>query len=387
MRTRVLLLVCLVMLGPRGSRAAEPSVPLAPYPPLYGVADAALDEAPLPLGTPAEPAPPPVNQNATCCQVACGQVECGAANCCTADCNADDWGGLSDCGPRWQVGADALFLWRTNSSLRQPVVVDSNARDVTLLSTHDPNFDMATGPRLTLDYMADDGTGWDLVYFGFQQWSASATAQGSADLSLAGDLGLQFPSDFNMADRMRLDYTSTLHNAEVNYVRSLDSVALLAGFRYMHLDEQFNIESTNSITGTSDYHVGTRNDLFGGQIGAVWKGSSGCLDFAVTSKAGLFDNDTGQASLLNDLNNTFPVRNTNVHGNQAAFVGELDLLATCHLTSWLAVRGGYDLLWIKGVALAPDQLDFTTTSTAGTALHSGGGVLLGGFHAGVEAQW
>ncbi len=51
------------------------------------------------------------------------------------------------------------------------------------------------------------------------------------------------------------------------------------------------------------------------------------------------------------------------------------------------LRGGYNLLWIEGVALAPDQLDFTDTPTSGTSLDIDSGVFAHGFSAGLEARF
>jgi hypothetical protein len=48
---------------------------------------------------------------------------------------------------------------------------------------------------------------------------------------------------------------------------------------------------------------------------------------------------------------------------------------------------GYNLIWIEGVALAPDQLDFTNTTTSGSGIDTDGGVFLHGVNAGLEARW
>jgi hypothetical protein len=68
-------------------------------------------------------------------------------------------------------------------------------------------------------------------------------------------------------------------------------------------------------------------------------------------------------------------------------VGELGLSGTYQLTRVLTVRGGYNLMWIAGVALAPDQLDFTDLPSSGTALDRGGGIFLHGANVGLEARW
>jgi hypothetical protein len=45
-------------------------------------------------------------------------------------------------------------------------------------------------------------------------------------------------------------------------------------------------------------------------------------------------------------------------------------------------------MWIEGLALAPDQLDFNFAAADGGAqLNAGGGLLLHGANVGVEARW
>jgi len=44
-------------------------------------------------------------------------------------------------------------------------------------------------------------------------------------------------------------------------------VSVMAGVRYFDLDEQLVIRGVDSNTGASNYGIGARNDLKGGQIG------------------------------------------------------------------------------------------------------------------------
>ena len=70
-----------------------------------------------------------------------------------------------------------------------------------------------------------------------------------------------------------------------------------------------------------------------------------------------------------------------------AFVGEANFVLTLDLNDCWTARGGYNLMWIEGVALGPDQLDFTMTSTSGTMLTNDGGLFLHGASVGLEARW
>ena len=71
-----------------------------------------------------------------------------------------------------------------------------------------------------------------------------------------------------------------------------------------------------------------------------------------------------------------------------AFIGDTNLSALYRLNDVWNLRAGYNLIWIEGLALAPDQLDFDFTSAnGGRQLHRGGGLFLHGMNVGIEARW
>jgi hypothetical protein len=51
------------------------------------------------------------------------------------------------------------------------------------------------------------------------------------------------------------------------------------------------------------------------------------------------------------------------------------------------IRAGYNLIWIDGLALAPNQFAFSDTTTSGSNLVSGGGIFMSGANLGLEARW
>ena len=69
------------------------------------------------------------------------------------------------------------------------------------------------------------------------------------------------------------------------------------------------------------------------------------------------------------------------------FIGDVNLSAIYRLTEVWGIRAGYNLIWIDGLALAPNQFDFTNTETSGTLLASGGGIFMHGANLGLEARW
>jgi len=69
------------------------------------------------------------------------------------------------------------------------------------------------------------------------------------------------------------------------------------------------------------------------------------------------------------------------------FIGDMNYSAVRRLNRNWSLRAGYNLIWISGVALAPNQFDFTNTTTSGTTLADTGNVFLHGANLGLEAQW
>ena len=70
-----------------------------------------------------------------------------------------------------------------------------------------------------------------------------------------------------------------------------------------------------------------------------------------------------------------------------AFVGDLNFTVIWQFCELWGLRAGYNLIWLEGVALAPDQLDFSNTPDSGRKLDSDGGVFLHGVNLGLESRW
>jgi hypothetical protein len=68
-------------------------------------------------------------------------------------------------------------------------------------------------------------------------------------------------------------------------------------------------------------------------------------------------------------------------------VADINLSVVYRLTSVWGLRVGYNLMWIEGLALAPNQWDFSTADGAGSGLDSAGGIFLNGANLGLEARW
>jgi hypothetical protein len=238
------------------------------------------------------------------------------------------------------------------------------------------------------------------------------------NLNAPGDLGSAV-NGFTNADAFRADYASDLNSVEANCVkccyrrcwtdcseacgkdcgkdcrqfgrasrsathrRELD---VLCGLRYVSFDEDFSLASNNRRQQVdARYDIGTDNDLYGFQIGARWRGYRNRLGLETLGKAGIYYNDASQHQLLVDQlpSNPITIRDTRDSSSDVAFLGEFGVSLLCEVTPGLTLRGGYNLLWIEGVALAPDQLDFAFPGGS-QGIDIAGGVFYHGASVGLE---
>ena len=95
-----------------------------------------------------------------------------------------------------------------------------------------------------------------------------------------------------------------------------------------------------------------------------------------------------QASLAPSLAPTTIIRPARrLTDTGVGFLGDLNYTVTRRLNDTWCLRLGYNMIWLSGVALAPDQWDFTNTATSGTTLVGGGGLFLHGVNLGLESRW
>lgn len=292
---------------------------------------------------------------------------------------------------------DVLAFQRDNSATQRPLVNDVNT-GLAVLSTGDLTASTAVGSRFFLGQRSGNGWGGEAGYFGVYGMTAVDQVAGDANLVIAGPISQQV-LPFSDGDTVRSTWASTVNSVEFNAFRSRvegDSFFdLLAGFRYVSLEEQAGMAFTCCSTGptgplTSNYNVQSSNNLFGGQLGARGRLSWDRWAVEGWAKAGVFGNAESQSQgpIVDPGGVSTVVRTArSSQGWETAFVGDLNATLVYRLTSVWGVRMGYNLIWIDGVALAPNQWDFSTNADAGKTLVGGGGVLLSGANLGLEARW
>ena len=333
--------------------------------------------------------------------------------------------GLDDCRPYWNQACpsvyaqvDALFMTRQPRFAQQPMVVDDQT-GTTLLSTSDLDFNFEPGLRATVGMRHSGGRALEFSYFGLCQGDASAFVEAPD-----GDSYLIFWDNlvgnaFVDMDWVRVNYSSWLHSFELNLpccsgccesdsgkgkgggegkgcadscvgaVRSR-SFEWFAGMRYLNVGERLDIATQRTVVTeieNGSYNLRTTNHLYGAQLGARLRRSQGSFGWEATGKAGIFGNDSHQMQSVTDFPGfELPGRTVSSSRGGVAFVGEVNLSALVRLTDVWNVRTGYNAMWIEGLALAPDQLDFDFASTP-SGVRNGGGMFLHGVNVGLEARW
>ena len=297
-------------------------------------------------------------------------------------------GALPESDATWYASIEALGLQLDNgSSAATPVVIDT-LTDATLLSTGDVVYPMAAGPRIVLGRAIGEKHAFELVYFGLQQWDTSRTVSGDNNLAIPGALGLA-SLDFYNVDQLTVSNRATLNNVEANVWRRIGDgpVCVMAGFRYLDLDERFVIRGADSDTGASHYRINAQNDLYGGQIGGRYRQSFGPgsrFGVEAVGKAGVFGNAASTSQLVTDFDDTSTLRNVSDSTGQAAFVGDIGLTGLVMVTDSLRFRVGYTMIWVEGIARSANQLDFTDDEGSGRFVDFGDGAFLQGINLGLE---
>jgi hypothetical protein len=149
---------------------------------------------------------------------------------------------------------------------------------------------------------------------------------------------------------------------------------------------------SNGGTGTPSqliftHSAKTRNELNGAQI--VLDGDLleiEHLDFGASLKAGIFDN-FAQGTITetySTTNNDFSSYGRQYSGNRnhVAFLGGVGVEAGWHVTKEIAIRSGYDVLFLSNLALGPEQIN--GLSNGWYRVQTNGSACVQSAHSGVE---
>ena len=358
----------------------------------------------IPLGTenillPPEPLAPepyvPTCKTGGRCNKQCRQ-------CCQCDC--------SRCGCDYDAYflIDFLFFKRNNAT--SGAVVAETTSGVPELTTRSTNPGTAPGIRLFGGRLRKNGIGWEFGYTGVFGMFGERTARGSGDLRVPGALGSVVDGWTNL-DAVRSTYTSSLNMCEVNIFTSRVTTKggprspfpwhrvhgtfehefqWLGGFRWAGFNDVANlhVDASQPINNDGTYSITTTSQMLGPQIGFKTKrrwNNWSTEGWVKTMLAGTFLNaDSAPIDTL--AGGGVPYRpQASARDVGVGFIGDMNYSIVRRLNRKWSLRAGYNLIWISGVALAPNQFDFSSTNTI--ALADASNVFLHGANLGLEACW
>jgi hypothetical protein len=258
----------------------------------------------------------------------------------------------------------------------------------TLFNSSDPSFSCEAGPQISI---MRNGCDWDLEfkYFGIDGWDADANFPNSALPNgvaiLALDKAIPLP-----VTAVSFAETSRLYSSELNLRRTIRPwLTLLAGLRWVELEDGYAARGTEAVLSTPFAEtIRAHNHLIGAQSGVdalLWKDSE-YFQIRGFAKSGLFYNDASQdATFSNPAGlGTF---SASAGGGHASYLCEMGIIASQQLTKNAVLRGGYELLYLDGLALAPRQIPNTDLAAGTASLDAGGGLLFHGINLSLEVTW
>jgi len=290
--------------------------------------------------------------------------------------------------PGWGAALDFMMLTDGHRSIGPVLVRQGGLLGPPLISSGDLKGTYGLGARTTLTRIRSEITEFEVSYFGIYDWTRDATTHGNNNLTLAGPVALATFDYFN-ADTMTVYYETNLHNLEANWLQMFvgETRKWVVGFRYLNFEETLGIQSFDADSGTSDMRVDASNDLLGFQAGVNQSIEWGLGLTMLKLRGGLLHNMASQDTLINDLNNTFVLRDVGASDSDLATLGELGISHTFSPTDSIDFRLGYNMIWIEGLARASTQVDLSDNGASSTAIFMDGSAFLHGASAGLSMRW
>jgi len=343
-------------------------------------------------------------------------IEGGAfGDCCTDTCCAVCGEGR-DCPPRLYVeqGARILTRSRTRDQLISQEFI-AGFGFVPKMFVRSLNFDITAGYTITLGkYLGRDDEKRDhfceFTYWGLNEWSETYTVNAED-----GFLWTRFPSTvggFNEVDQHTQSYQSNINNFELNvrirprgprdrqvmrsgrWRRECNIgcyPSYLIGIRGLAVNEKYDLLSLgfgarDGIIG--DYDIKTHNNLIGLQIGADMIFRRCKWNWGIKGKVGPYLNFSDQSSdiFISDFRvgpDTSARRAATK--DDAALVAEFGFTGNYKPRPNISLRASYDFMWITGLALGPDQLDFDVASPS--RINDNGNIYYHGLSLTAELIW
>jgi hypothetical protein len=287
---------------------------------------------------------------------------------------------LYDDAPSWTIWGGAIFLTRSRpdsqSLIRESGTILRNANDFNFGTSAGPDFNaIRHGDNFDLDFR----------YFQVNNISAHRTiiSGPNAELDVADPVLLG-------DDILGQLYGTSLLSVETNLRRNItDRITVLAGFRYIQLQEDLRtrFDLPFDIFPAIDFDVDGINNLYGAQTGVdTILFEAGRFRILSAAKAGIYGNSARNgARMAVDGDGIFSFAS---RGSAVSFVGDLNFTGAFQLNNVWSIRGGYQLLWLTGLALSSEQFPHVSHHfLPDPHVQTNGDLFLHGALVSLEAAW
>jgi hypothetical protein len=322
-------------------------------------------------------------------------------------------GGAGRASPwRTETSFDVLFLERNNGTNNKPLVEEGPLGPdpgSPVFTTRDMVFATAPGVRLFHRHRHCDGDGWEIGYWGMFGMFGDHRADLPDGLAIPGDLGLAVP-EWQTAETVQAGYSSALNVVEINLFSGQEwytttcnprdpchqetrrtTFDWIGGLFWAGVDETAFLRVTADPGEPSTaYRVATSSNMLGAQVGVRGRRQWGLWALEGFWKLGLGGSwlHSSTSPITSSLVPDFEYRpGRSASTTNTGFLSSMNVTAIRPIGDNWSLRAGYNLAWLSGLALAPNQFDFTDTISSGTGIQGAGSMFLAGASLGLERRW
>ncbi|MEZ6072862.1 MAG: BBP7 family outer membrane beta-barrel protein [Pirellulales bacterium] len=294
--------------------------------------------------------------------------------------------------PTWYAGAE-MVAYRLHADddivfARYGSDAASGQAGAVAVSTDNFDPDFSGGVRAFIGRQLGDWYRVEASYTGGLSWEEAYHLRDDTPNSLGGVGTLTTAiARFGDSEVAGLDYNdfvsvalrTEMDTVEINLRRKVAmptpnaETSFLVGLRLSQIGENFGYRSFSNVPpvngAINELAIDTDNDMVGVQLGMLGQfldRSRIWVDFEI--KGSINHNQTSQSTsyTYTDNNNVTMSYLTSRDESRTTFTGEISLAANCNFTRTLTLRGGYNVLWVGGLALAEENIPGNVTDlTAG----------------------
>ena len=269
------------------------------------------------------------------------------------------------------------------------------------LTSRDVDYHLDAGIYIDTSFAIKNNDRLQLVYSMIDDWNEfEQLANPGASTGFSPLLGSASSPASAVGDSFLYSTQSQFFNAELNRLRPVGDkgTQLTQGIRFIHFGDNLSAEGIQ-VSGLSEVtRIASDNNLLGLSVGLQRPFGHGRITWLGFAKASLMVNFLRQKSNNSGLAGSFPAADVEVSDVGLSTVTEFGLRARIKLKEWLSLQGGYRLMSMQGLALAPDQIPLISTVDGFLAsnglpvdiqerVEHSGAVWLHGFTASIEVVW